>query len=62
MCPLFLAKIYSTNNLINLLSEAEIISGVRPKYIVKDGHNYIRFGLGTKEICKQIDKYLSVFD
>lgn len=38
--------------------EAEKASGVKPKYFVHDGFQYLRWGLGPKEINAQIEKYM----
>ena len=58
----FLAKILNSNHLDSIYKNAELSSGVRPKYICKNDVHYIRFGLGPENICQKIEKYLSFFD
>lgn len=60
--PFFLAKILNTKNLDSIITNAELNSGVCPKYIAKNDFHYIRFGLGPKIICEKIEKYLSFFE
>lgn len=54
--PFFLVKL--PHKILNT-TEAEEISGVVPKYILRNKENFIRFGLGPKEICDRIEYYLT---
>jgi hypothetical protein len=58
----FLAKILNTNHLDSIYINAELSSGVRPKYISRNDVHFIRFGLGPKDICQKIEKYLTFFE
>lgn len=57
--PFFLARISNLNP--ERAEKAEASSGVRPKYLLKDGVHYVRFGLGPDVICRKILMYLDAF-
>lgn len=58
--PFFLAKIAHLTPEIS--QQAELHSGVRPKYILKDSEHFVRFGLGPNSVCERILKYFEVVE